>query len=83
MEEKFSKVQERYNLSAEETAYFVFHGAIENKAYDLEQQNIMILRSNGKLTDVAKASDHLNLKALSETVTKYYYCYPKKGHIGL
>ncbi len=83
LEAKFSKVQKRYKLSAEETAYFVFHGAIENKAYDLEQQNINILRSNGKLTDVAKASDHLNLKALSKTVTKYYCCYPKKGHIGL
>jgi len=37
------------------------------------------LRKNGKITDVAKLSDHLNLNALSKTVTKYYMCYPKEA----
>lgn len=67
----------KYELSDEETSYFVFRGIIENKAYNRHSQNINILRSNGKLLDVANASDHLNLTALSETVTKYYICYPK------
>ena len=34
---------------------------------------------NAKTIDVAKASDHLNLDALSKTVIKYYICYPKKS----
>jgi hypothetical protein len=33
--------------------------------------------SNGKLVDVAKASDQLNLQSLSKTVTKHFICYPK------
>ncbi|MCK5443467.1 MAG: HD domain-containing protein [Maribacter sp.] len=64
-------------LTKEETAYFVFSGKIENRAYNHEKQNINILKKNGQLKDVAKASDQLNLKALSKTVTKYYICYPK------
>jgi hypothetical protein len=73
----FEQFKKKNGLTKEETAYFVFSDKIENKAYDQERQNIFILKGNGKLVDVAKASDHLNLKALSKTVTKYYMCYPK------
>ncbi|MBU3025760.1 HD domain-containing protein [Zobellia galactanivorans] len=72
-----SRVKEKYKLTESEAAYFVFKGVIENRAYDRHHQNINILRKNKKLIDVAKASDQLNLKALSKTVTKYYICYPK------
>ncbi len=65
-------------LTDQEAAYFVFADRIENRAYDQNRQNINILKGNGRLIDVAKASDHLNLKALSKTVTKYYMCYPKE-----
>tara|TARA_R110002051_G_scaffold71336_3_gene128663 strand:- start:1833 stop:3068 length:1236 start_codon:yes stop_codon:yes gene_type:complete len=77
LQKQFKKIQTTYNLTDEETAYFVFSGKIGNKAYDQDKQNINIVRRNGRITDVAKASDHLNLKALSKTVTKYYICYPK------
>jgi HD superfamily phosphohydrolase len=77
MTKHFNRFKEEYKLSDTETAYFVFSGEIENRAYNEQQQNINILRKNGKLQDVAKASDHLNLRALSKTVTKYYICYPK------
>ena len=75
--ELFGNFRTKYKLSETETSYFVFRGIIENKAYNRHSQNINILRSNGKLLDVAKASDHLNLTSLSETVIKYYICYPK------
>lgn len=68
----------KYKVSDEASTYFVFTGMIANKAYDAVSQNINILKKNGKTIDVAKASDHLNLKALSKTVTKYYICYPKE-----
>ena len=74
---KFDSVKKQFNLNDEETSYFVFKGELKNKAYDRQHQNINILRKNGKITDVAKLSDHLNLNALSKTVTKYYMCYPK------
>ncbi|MGB5608158.1 HD domain-containing protein [Eudoraea sp.] len=75
--ELFGNFRTKYKLSEKETSYFVFRGIIENKAYNRHSQNINILRTNGKLLDVAKASDHLNLTSLSETVIKYYICYPK------
>ncbi len=69
----------KYNLTEEEATYFVFTGTIENTAYNKDDENINILMGNSKIIDVAKASDHLNLKALSKTVTKHYICYPKKS----
>ncbi len=71
--------REKHGVSEEESGYFVFTGKIENRAYDSTYQNINILKKNGKIIDVAKASDHLNLKALTKTVTKYYICYPKES----
>ncbi len=77
--EKREQVKVDYKLMEEDVDYFVFTGELRNRAYDHTKENINILTKNGKLTDVAKASDHLNLKALSKTVTKYYVCYPKEG----
>ena len=79
LDEEFNAFKKLHDLSDEETAYFVFKGKIENRAYNLEKQNIYILKKDGKLKDVAKASDHLNLKTLSKKVTKYYICYPKES----
>jgi HD superfamily phosphohydrolase len=76
---QLNKVKIQYNLTDEDASYFVFKGELMNKAYDRQYQTINILRKNGKITDVAKLSDHLNLNALSKTVTKYYICYPKEG----
>ena len=70
----------RHNISEEQARYFVFSGDISNLAYKKEDEKIHILYKNGKITDVVKASDHFNLKALSRPVTKYYICYPKQKH---
>ena len=73
-------VQEKYKLSAEEAEYFVFSGDITNVAYSSGTDKIQILHRNGKTSDVAIASDQLNLKALSVPVIKYFICYPKTKH---
>ena len=73
----FDDFKKTHQLSDEETSYFVFRGDIENTAYSEEERGIYILKGNGELTDVASASDHLNLKALSHSVVKYFMCYPK------
>lgn len=70
-------LQQKHNISDHEANYFVFTGQISNQAYTRKKQNINILYKNGKVEDIVKASDQLNLKALSKTVTKYYICYPK------
>ena len=65
------------NLTQKEAGYFIFDGKIENKAYDNDKEQIFILKKNKTILDIVQASDQLNLKALSRTVTKYYACYPK------
>ena len=64
-------------LKEEDAKYFVFAGQISNQAYS-EDNPIHILSKSGELQDIAKASDQLNLQALSRPVTKYFVCYPKK-----
>jgi HD superfamily phosphohydrolase len=71
-------LMDKYGISKPETDYFVFKGEITNQAYQDKKQHINILLKSGKIKDIVKASDQLNLKALSKPVTKYYMCYPKK-----
>lgn len=76
-EEHLKALIDTYNITKTEASYFVFDGQISNQAYQAQMQNINILQKTGKIVDVIKASDQLNLKALSKPVTKYYICYPK------
>jgi hypothetical protein len=75
--EKITSIKEQYKLSDTEASYFVFSGSISNQAYN-KKQPIKILNKKGKLKDIAKASDQLNLQALSKPVVKHFICYPKK-----
>ncbi|MCB0447229.1 MAG: HD domain-containing protein [Gelidibacter sp.] len=77
LEKHTQKLIEKYQISKEEASYFVFMGDISNQAYQLETQHINILHKSGKIEDIVKASDQLNLKALSKTVAISYNCYPK------
>ncbi len=77
LEKRSLALQKKYDISEKEASYFVFEGKIENLAYKREKDNINILHKNGKINDVVKVSDQFNLKALTNTVTKYYMCYPK------
>ena len=61
-----------------ETTYFVYNGKIFNQAYDTTKNNIKILNKDGTIQDITEASDHLNIRALSNPVYKYYICYHKK-----
>ncbi|WP_045474339.1 HD domain-containing protein [Winogradskyella sp. PG-2] len=70
-------LMDKYNISKTEADYFVFQGEITNQAYENKKQHINILLKSGKIKDIVKASDQLNLKALSKPVTKYYKCCPK------
>ncbi|EDP95826.1 HD domain-containing protein [Kordia algicida OT-1] len=77
LQNETQSLMKQYNISKAEASYFVFSGEISNQAYKTTSQNINILMKTGKIQDVVKASDQLNLKALSKPVTKYYICYPK------
>ncbi len=70
-------VVKKYEITRKEASYFVFSESVNNSAYNNSDHGINILHSNGKLVDVADASDLLNIQALSKPVTKHYICYPK------
>ncbi len=76
IDKKIIKFSKKLNLSEEETKYFVFSQQIKNQAYNSDKP-IFILNKKGKLKDIAKASDQLNIQALTKPVVKYFICYPK------
>ncbi len=73
------KVTKLYKVNRKEASYLLVNGSVNNRAYLAGKFNINILLSNGSLMDVAEASDQLNLKNLSETVTKHFLFYPKEA----
>lgn len=71
------KVAFKYELTEEEAAYFVFTESMSNSAYNPEHDRINLLYKNGELTDIAAASDQLNITALSAPVVKHFLFSPK------
>ena len=81
---KPKKIQEKKSLFLESKThkadcvdYFVFHGTMENRAYNQQQFPIEILDKKGHVHELSKLTDQSNLQALTKPVTKYYLCYPK------
>ena len=71
-------VEKKWNLSREDASYFVVSGKMENRAYNKKIESIQILDKNGALVPLENISDHLNHRTLSESVSKYFVCYPKE-----
>lgn len=66
-----------YDIPLSDADYFVFQGTITNNAYDPQKDKILIMNKDGSLTDIAHASDQLNVSVLSAPVSKYYVGFPK------
>lgn len=77
VEQLKAKLTDFYQISQQEASYFIFKGKIKNQAYSKVAEPIRILKKDRTIEDVVEASDHLNLKALSKPVTKYFICFPK------
>jgi hypothetical protein len=77
IDDKISELKSTMHLSETEARYFVFQKQIQNQAYN-PSMPIKILNKNGELKDIAKASDQLNLQALTKPVIKHFVCYPKQ-----
>ncbi|WP_291399630.1 HD domain-containing protein [Daejeonella sp.] len=72
------KVTDEYEISDDDTSYFVFTDTIKNKAYSVGDGSVKILMKDGSIQDIAGASDYSNLEALAKTVQKYILCYVKE-----
>jgi HD superfamily phosphohydrolase len=74
---KQMKFLKNNDISTEDMNYFVFSGIIKLKVYDSEAKNILLLNKQGDLLDLAEASDLFQASTFSESIRKYYICYPK------
>ncbi|MBH19301.1 MAG: phosphohydrolase [Crocinitomicaceae bacterium] len=72
----FKRNQKSLGFSNNEMQYFVFQKEMENNAYEPRRDEIKILFNDGSLKDITKASDNLNISALSKAVKKYYLFAP-------
>jgi HD superfamily phosphohydrolase len=81
-EHKISQLKEKichhFNVCDDQLHYFLIADAISNSAYNkFSSEKINVLFKNNKISDIADASD-INLSVFSETVRKYFICYPKE-----
>lgn len=80
VEKRKKALMEKHSISEVEASYFVFTGTLLNQAYRKDKEPVHLLTKSGKIKELAKASDQLNIEALSQTVVKYYLCYPKSRY---
>jgi HD superfamily phosphohydrolase len=71
------RIREEHQLSDQDLPYFIYSDRLTNKAYNEQKQNINLLLKNGSILELSKASDNLNISALSTPVEKYFLCYPR------
>ncbi|MDO6737535.1 HD domain-containing protein [Wenyingzhuangia sp. 2_MG-2023] len=57
--------------------YFLIQDTVENQAYNDKSNKIYLYYKNGDIIDIVKASDQLNIQALTKPVVKHFLCYPK------
>lgn len=77
LEELGKSILNELKISEHELKYFLVYGSISNAAYVSSGQKINIITKEGKIFDIAQASDLPNIKAMSKIVKKYYLCWPK------
>jgi len=71
-------IRDVMGFDADEITYIFTSDIVSNKAYDSSKDNnINILMPDNSIIDIAKASDISNVSVLSNTVRKYFICYPK------
>ncbi len=75
------EIVKEMKITSEDVPYFLIRGSISNAAYVSGGQKINILTKEGKVFDIAQASDLPHIKAMSRIVKKYYLCWPKRVHL--
>jgi len=70
-------VMKKFKLTEADAKYLVSSDSTSNHAYNPTSSRINILTKEGKVMDIAKTTDQLNISALSVPVVKYYVFYPK------
>lgn len=76
-EKVLQKIQHAFGVLQKEANYYFSHGSVSNEAYISGGQSINILMKDGRLLDIAQASDLPTIQAMSKIVKKNYLCWPK------
>ena len=79
-EQKIKRLQKlslAKGVEEKDMKYFVFTGVMTNRAYNPAKEVIKILTKNGRVVDLSKTSEAINLEPLSQVTERYYICYPK------
>jgi len=69
------QIRDKYNISEEDTRYFIAIHHIERNMYDPADDSIDIIYKDGTIKNIADASDMLNISLLSKKIKKYYLCF--------
>ena len=76
IENILKKISEFYEISKEDSCYYLSHGILFNSAYGGHYGPIQVLTKNG-LIHLEDLSEVPAISELSKIVRKYYLCYPK------
>jgi uncharacterized protein len=71
-----STVKLNLEISDESVEHFVYTDVLTNNAYNEDKENINLIMKSGEIMDLSKASDNLNISALTKPVEKYFLSYP-------
>jgi len=77
VEKARQEIHQVYGILRNETNYLYSYGTVSNEAYVSGGKSINILTKQGKVIDIAHASDLPSIKAISKIVEKNYLCWPK------
>ncbi len=72
------KTMNKYQLTEEESIYYIISDSTSNYAYQPGNDQIEILFRDGSVKNIGEATEELNISLLSKPITKYFLCYPKE-----
>ena len=71
------QIMKKFKIEENELHYLFLNKSVSNEIYSVNKIGIGILFRDGKVKDISKSSDQLNVEVLNKTVKKYFLCYPK------
>lgn len=77
LEDIEKKIREKYQLSKEESHYFINYSTIRKDMYSMNDDQIDILYKDGTYKDITQASELFNVELLSKKICKYYLCHQR------
>lgn len=77
VESKIRDIAEHFSVTHDEALHFTSLLEVGKDMYNIDDDKIEILQSDGTTRDVTDTSDMLNLSTLSRKVKKHYFCYQR------